>query len=1077
MKCCLNDFQLPQNEELVQKVFLAFIELLSSPVKLRAVVKSAKDNVVMLEVFSAKDNNKSINSELNSICNATSDRSEIVASSEPAGARSKVPGQKDIKEIAASSIVLGQKEVKEIAGSELPLDGTTVVATVYEIESIYSFYVQPATEPSRSRLESLMKELNTHPHNEDVAINEIHVGDFVAAQFNDGASLLWYRAKVLELINDKIKVLYVDYGNSDTLNKTSIKKLDPFLMLEPAMAIHCELLGSEGADPEILEDFKCMLNQTLNVKAVLRRNNLHIVELLLPNEEATSVNKTLGLGISKETLPKQAVLPVFPVFPLPMDGSTFGALVVDVRGLDLFHIHLTEDKVRLQLGTLMKDLNESCMKDVKSHWPRDGECIAAQFNDGETTLWYRALALAQYRAYEVNKDTITPEDDLYRIQFVDYGNIDMARKEMMRVLDPEFVKIPAMAVKCKLAGCTGKESKEKVEEFKSVMYESVPVKIRALKLIDDTYEVEMFLDSDKVEKTDVSDILGLKEATTEVEKLNIESTEPIAKPKQEEAMKQSRGQVALKQIEFPLDGSTVKHVIIFIENLQSFYVQPPDQELQVGLAQMMKELNESGISTAESYEPTVGEVVAAQYTEEGMTMWYRARVLKIEATKIQVVFVDYGNTEHVKKEEVQRLDEKYRRLPQMTVKCRLVGSAGIEDPELLAGFSCLLHQTLSVKARKHVGEGYEIDLITDDGQSISGVLGLSVESSSEAAVETSLPQQQVSPVQQAAKLESKTPKTRAVQQEPESFRLPLDGSVVPGAVTAIESLQCFYVQVLSEDLVEQLCKMIPKLNESCAVAATPYTPRVGEIVAAQFAVGGETSWYRARISEILGENVEVFFVDYGKTELVAKQEICRLEDKFLKLPLAAVKCKLAGCIDNEDEQLLKDFELVLTVKLMIKAVEFSNGVYAIELLTNDGISINEKLSVSVEGDPAQARSVFPKVVSSPAVSPGSRQEALPRKSVSPQQGPSTERKVVFTQTLQKHVPTAKEFQLMITSVTSPDLFHAQMKDSQHDCKCRLMICTLKCCSIGTPKTINFPFVPNGKLLIFRCPIIKHVRVF
>ena len=28
--------------------------------------------------------------------------------------------------------------------------------------------------------------------------------------------------------------------------------------------------------------------------------------------------------------------------------------------------------------------------------------------------------------------------------------------------------------------------------------------------------------------------------------------------------------------------------------------------------------------------------------------------------------------------------------------------------------------------------------------------------------------------------------------------------------------------------------------------------------------------------------------------------------------------------------------------------------------------------------------------------------------------------------------------------------------------------TLKCLSIGTPKTINFPFVSNGELMVFRC---------
>ena len=31
--------------------------------------------------------------------------------------------------------------------------------------------------------------------------------------------------------------------------------------------------------------------------------------------------------------------------------------------------------------------------------------------------------------------------------------------------------------------------------------------------------------------------------------------------------------------------------------------------------------------------------------------------------------------------------------------------------------------------------------------------------------------------------------------------------------------------------------------------------------------------------------------------------------------------------------------------------------------------------------------------------------------------------------------------------------------------------TLKCLSIGTPKIINFPFVSNGKVMIFRCPNI------
>ena len=34
-----------------------------------------------------------------------------------------------------------------------------------------------------------------------------------------------------------------------------------------------------------------------------------------------------------------------------------------------------------------------------------------------------------------------------------------------------------------------------------------------------------------------------------------------------------------------------------------------------------------------------------------------------------------------------------------------------------------------------------------------------------------------------------------------------------------------------------------------------------------------------------------------------------------------------------------------------------------------------------------------------------------------------------------------------------------------------------CSNIGTPKTINFPFGTNGKLMVLDVPILKHFRVF
>ena len=35
---------------------------------------------------------------------------------------------------------------------------------------------------------------------------------------------------------------------------------------------------------------------------------------------------------------------------------------------------------------------------------------------------------------------------------------------------------------------------------------------------------------------------------------------------------------------------------------------------------------------------------------------------------------------------------------------------------------------------------------------------------------------------------------------------------------------------------------------------------------------------------------------------------------------------------------------------------------------------------------------------------------------------------------------------------------------------------VKYLNIATPKTVNFPFVPNGKLLTFKWPNIKNIRL-
>ena len=1053
MKCSVNGYKPSQSDE-DSKVLLPFVELVSlaAPVKLKAIVKGIIDDVVMLELFSA--DGKSVNRELEKLAYPKDDAKETDMGAKKTQVAN---GSMGAGGSVAGEAAAGPDKESGVLEGELPMNGTAVLALITEIRSNDSFYVQLLDDTLK--LQAIMTELNDPASKiEEVKPCDVKVGEYVAALFDDGGCIMWYRAKVVEVVSaDKVKVLYIDFGNWATVSNTMVKKLDFEMKHLPAIAVHCELLGSNGSDAQVTEDFKCMLNQTVNVKAVQQRKDRYIVDLKLTTDNVTSVSTVLGLDTSKLPDTSEAKASVsdqlisYPVYPLPLDGSQVSAIVVHVERLDLFCIQPLAEEYQQQLPVLMNELQENCSKNLKPYTPRDGECVAAQFNDGTCTLWYRAKSLGQ--------DQTTR--DKFKVEFVDYGNTDSATKDMIQALDPKLAQVPAIAVKCKLSGCTGKEKKEIVEEFRSVMTGAVPLKIRALKLHNDVYEVEMNLDSDKVDMTDVAEILGLKAPAVQAAVVNnVETAVAGAKPKTTESkavavkpkarpvkdspaeLKTIQCEVTLEprklhQVELPLDGSTIKGAVVFIESLSSFFIQLQDQTYQDGLTQMMTELNES-LTKTKPHAPETGETVAALYSEgQGApAMWYRARVENIDNDTLKVFFVDYGNTEQVRKEEVQMLLDKFLTLPQLAVRCQLPGSQGIEDAELLTGFACIMNQPISVKALKRMSGGYEIDLITDTGMSVAETLCLSADGASPG-------------VSDDASEAGKTVETAgtkpapAAQKELEVFKLPLDGSKVPGAVMAIESLQVFHVQILNTELEAQLGVMMVELQEYCSAAVRSYRPTAGEVVAAMFTDGGETLWYRARVRQILGEGKQlvVFFVDYGNTEIVEQNEVCQLDEKFLQLPQGSVTCKLVGSMGTEDKNMAEEFQLVLKVRLNIKAVAFTNGIYAIELYLDDGVNINEQLGLGEGSVTASASGPISPSVEQPQLTVRTtppKPEALPRKSVSPQQNAS-DRKVVFTQTLPTYVPKVEEFQVMMTSVMTPDLFHAQVLDAEHDCKFHLVI--------------------------------------
>ncbi|KAF5270669.1 hypothetical protein FQA39_LY01407 [Lamprigera yunnana] len=71
----------------------------------------------------------------------------------------------------------------------------------------------------------------------------------------------------------------------------------------------------------------------------------------------------------------------------------------------------------------------------------------------------------------------------------------------------------------------------------------------------------------------------------------------------------------------------------------------------------------------------------------------------------------------------------------------------------------------------------------------------------------------------------------------------------------------------------------------------------GDLVAAQF--NFDKKWYRAEVLKVTNENgmdplAELYFVDYGDTDLVPCKNVFELRTDFLRLNFQAIECYLAG---------------------------------------------------------------------------------------------------------------------------------------------------------------------------------------
>ncbi|XP_066994116.1 RING finger protein 17 isoform X2 [Anabrus simplex] len=276
--------------------------------------------------------------------------------------------------------------------------------------------------------------------------------------------------------------------------------------------------------------------------------------------------------------------------------------------------------------------------------------------------------------------------------------------------------------------------------------------------------------------------------------------------------------------------------------------------------------------------------------------WYRARVKKVfpnvselEEEKIEVLYIDYGNTEIVPISRLRCINPKHTVIPPFAQHCGLFGitpKGGKWTHESIKTMAQMLDGwRVIMTVMGHSGGVYLVDLSRLPGEEDSDV-PMSVRDAM-IFLELGCFMDSAVPLLQSTPLNKQ-------YLGPETIK---KGLVYEVVVSHIDTPASFYVQKLGSH-AQYLTSVMEDMNQTYTVAGQRgmiYTPNVGMPCAAQYSL--DKKWYRAKVMGLPGQkNVEVFYVDYGNSEILSWTSLRKLKDRFLRIAPQAIHCSMTDVI-------------------------------------------------------------------------------------------------------------------------------------------------------------------------------------
>ena len=585
------------------------------------------------------------------------------------------------------------------------------------------------------------------------------------------------------------------------------------------------------------------------------------------------------------------------------------------RIVDVFvtHVDLVSGNFFIQINdatagkfdSLMSEIDEYARREPATLKPSDitvGEVYVARYSQDE--MWYRARML--------------DVQDLCKVHFLDYGDMEFVMVDGVRLAKPNFMTLPPQAFECELDGIENARGLGIDQEL-----------MRSLR--DRILEKELFCRAESLKRNGVL-VVNLYTDKAGARSVMDDVLGCAGVPSRQLGLKYQQIQLQIQSFH----DLCVTHV----RDPGHFWCQLTSNTklLQDLMSKLGEEYSdEDALPGLSCYR--VGTPCCAKFVVD--SSWYRAVITNVGCLpygKVDVRFVDFGNSQKTRLSDIKALKADLQTLPMQAIKCTLdtVQSTAADkrwSVDAMALFSQLIAdkqivglvtgQDKDALKLKMFDTTSEVDLEVDQ---VLIAAGYAVNADEEGRRSSPSPEQGLS-------MRSKVTLAPVQAFVCQNLTPGLEKKVL---VSSAESPSKFHCQLYcNADKLEKLSRSInciySKLRASEGLLAAP-SP--GYPCCAQFTVDG--CWYRALITQVSGGRALVLYIDFGNSETLPFTKIKRLLPEFLKLPRQALVCSLNRVRANGktwSQAALKRF-IALTegaAKMKVVAQE-DRGIHHVELV-------------------------------------------------------------------------------------------------------------------------------------------------